>query len=292
MSDTVNLIQFYKKFSDEKACRDFLQQARWGNTKSCPKCGIVDGKIYKLKDTRLLKCASCRQPFSVRVGSVFEDSAIPLQSWFLAIYLSTSLKKGISSVQLAKYLGITQKSAWNMLHRIRHNETGAVGDPLSVIVEVDETYVGGKVKETHGRFSNKVAVIGAVEKKKDGRIKTTVTKTADATIAPPFIKASVKSKASIQTDESKIYHRVKWDYSHDFVTHKAEEYVRDGVSTNTIDGAWDHLKLGLKAIYMGVSPKHLGKYCDEFAYRYNTRGRGQEIRSFNLFSQTICVTYP
>jgi len=195
VNGATNLINFYKQFPDEQACRDFLQNARWGSVTMCPKCGVTDTKIYKLKDSRLLKCATCRQPFSVRVGTVFEDSAIPLQSWFLAIYLCTSLKKGISSVQLAKYLGITQKSAWHMLHRIRHNVTDNTLS-LEGVVEVDETYWGGRTTDKQGKFKNKVAVIGAVEKQKStGRIKTTVTKTADATVALPFMRSAIKKDA-------------------------------------------------------------------------------------------------
>lgn len=294
MHDGINLINFYKQFPDEQACRDFLQNARWGGTTTCPKCGVANTKIYKLKDNRLLKCATCRQPFSVRVGTVFEDSAIPLQSWFLAIYLCTSLKKGISSVQLAKYLGITQKSSWHMLHRIRHNVTNSIL-PLEGIVEVDETYYGGKTSEKRGRFSNKVAIIGAVEKQKNtGRIKTTVTKTADATVALPFMRATIKQGATVQTDESTIYHRVQREYEHQSVNHSEKEYAREAVSTNTIDGAWDHLKLGLRAIYMGrVTAKHLARYCDEFSFRYNFRdvSDGERFATWFKLAEGKRLTY-
>jgi len=284
VNGATNLINFYKQFPDEQACRDFLQNARWGSVTMCPKCGVSDTKIYKLKDSRLLKCATCRRPFSVRVGTVFEDSALPLQSWFLAIYLCTSLKKGISSVQLAKYLGITQKSAWHMLHRIRHNVTDNTLS-LEGVVEVDETYWGGRTTDKQGKFKNKVAVIGAVEKQKStGRIKTTVTKTADATVALPFMRSAIKKGSSVHTDESKIYHRVKREYDHQSVNHSEKEYVREAVSTNTIEGAWDHLKLGLRAIYMGrVTAKHLASYCDEFSFRYNFRDMSDGERFVTWF---------
>jgi transposase-like protein len=294
MYDGINLISFYKQFPDEQACRDFLQNARWGSTTTCPKCGAADTKIYKLKDSRLLKCAACRKPFSVRVGTVFEDSAIPLQSWFLAIYLCTSLKKGISSVQLAKYLGITQKSAWHMLHRIRHNVTDNTVS-LEGVVEVDETYWGGRTNEKNDRFNNKVAVIGAVEKQKHtGRIKTTVTKMADATVALPFMRSAIKHGSTVQTDESIIYYRVKREYKHEAVNHSEKEYVREAVSTNTIEGAWDHLKLGLRAIYMGrVTAKHLARYCDEFSFRYNFRdvSDGERFATWFKFSNGKRLTY-
>ncbi|HEU4966413.1 MAG TPA: IS1595 family transposase [Candidatus Saccharimonadales bacterium] len=293
MPDGFNLISFYRKFPDEQSCRDFIQNARWGSVTTCPKCGVADTKIYKLKDSRLLKCATCRSPFSVRVGAVFEDSAIPLQSWFLAIYLCTSLKKGISSVQLAKYLGITQKSAWHMLHRIRHNVTDNTLS-LEGVVEVDETYWGGKTGR-RDMFKNKVAVIGAVEKKKDtGRIKTTVTRTADATVALPFMRSAIKQGSTVQTDESKIYHRVKREYAHQSVNHSEKEYVREAVSTNTIEGAWDHLKLGLRAIYMGrVTAKHLASYCDEFSFRYNFRDMsdGERFATWFKFSNGKRLTW-
>jgi transposase-like protein len=290
----INLVTFYQQFPDEQACRDYLQRARWGSSTVCPKCGTTDAKIYRLNGGRLLKCATCRQPFSVRVGTIFEDSPIPLQSWFLAVYLCTSLKKGISSVQLAKYLGITQKSAWHMLHRIRHNITDNTPS-LEGVVEVDETYYGGKTTEQSGRFSNKVAIIGAVEKQKHtGRIKTTVTKTADATIALPFMRATIKQGATVQTDESGIYHRVKREYAHQSVNHSEKEYVREAVSTNTIEGAWDHLKLGLRAIYMGrVTAKHLASYCDEFSFRYNFRDMsdGERFAMWFKFSNGKRLTY-
>jgi transposase-like protein len=273
MTEGINLIDFYKKFPDEQACRDYLQNARWGDNATCPKCGVTGGKIYKLKDTRLLKCAVCRQPFSVRVGTVFEDSAIPLQSWFLAVYLATSFKKGISSIQLAKYLGITQKSAWHMLHRIRHSvNTSADDKPLDGIVEIDETYIGGKRPGVRGSKLDKAIVFGAVEH--GGRTKLAHVRTAGARVLLPEIDKSISPNATIYSDQLSAYRSLnKRGYVHDSVNHSTLEFARGTVHTNTIEGGiWDHLKLGLKAIYMGVSPKHLSKYCDEFVYKYNTRG--------------------
>ncbi|HUD06603.1 MAG TPA: IS1595 family transposase [Candidatus Saccharimonadales bacterium] len=272
MSDNISLIDFYKKFPNEQACRDFLQKARWNDNVTCPKCGVVGGKIYKLKDTRLLKCATCRLPFSVKVGTVFEDSAIPLQSWFLAVYLCTSLKKGISSVQLAKYLGVTQKSAWHMLHRIRHNVNSSVDSkPLDGIVEIDETYIGGKNPGVRGAKFDKAIVFGAVER--GGRAKLTHVPTAGVRVLLPAIAKSISPKATIYSDQLGAYRTLsRRGYTHESINHSELEFARGRVHTNTIEGGvWDHLKLGLKAIYMGVSPKHLGKYCDEFAYRYSTR---------------------
>jgi transposase-like protein len=293
MSNTINLIDFYKKFPNEQACRDYLQKARWGNSVTCPKCGVVDGKIYRLKDSRLLKCATCRQPFSVRVGTVFEDSAIPLQSWFLAIYLCTSLKKGISSVQLAKYLGITQKSAWHMLHRIRHNVTDYIKEPLSGIVEIDETYIGGKNPGKRGSKFDKSIIFGAVER--GGRAKLAHVKTAGARVLLPEVTKSVSSGTTIYSDQLSAYISLKnKGYTHESANHSDLEFARGTVHTNTIEGGvWDHLKLSLKAIYLGVSPKHLEKYCDEFAYRYSTRDLtdGQRFEQWFKYTNGKQLTY-
>jgi len=293
MSSNINLIDFYRKFPNEQACRNYLQQARWGNTKTCPKCGVIGGKIYKLKDSRLLKCAVCRQPFSVKVGTVFEDSAVPLQSWFLAVYLCTSLKKGISSVQLAKYLGITQKSGWHMLHRIRHNVNDSIDGQLDGTVEIDETYIGGVRRGVGSGFDDKAVVFGAVER--GGRAKLSHVPSAGSRVLIPEIDKSISPKATVYSDNLGAYRSLtKRGYAHESVNHSNLEYARGLVHTNTIEGGiWDHLKLSLAAIYMGVSPKHLGKYCDEFAFRYSTRGLtdGQRFDKWFEFSNGKQLTY-
>lgn len=280
----LNLINFHAEFPDEKACIDYLAKIRWGDEPICPHCGSIT--IYEIKTRNIFKCNDCKKQFTVRIGTIFEESRLPLQKWFYAIYLLTSQKKGISSVRIAEYLGITQKTAWFMLQRIRYALNYGLDAPLSGIVEVDETYIGGRTTEKK-KYQNKVAVIGAVEKKKDGRISLMVTKQADATVALPFIRQTIRNKetVSIQTDESRIYSRLKYEYKHEIVTHSLEEYVRAGISTNTIDGAWNHLKLGLRAIYLGVSFKHLPKYVDEFEYRYNTRNLKDSERFARFFKE-------
>lgn len=268
--EDLRLFNFFKQFPTEEACIAYLEKVRWPDQRYCPHCGST--KTYKFKSGKLFKCGDCRKQFTAKVGTIFTDSHIPLQKWFLAVYMLTSLKKGVSSIAIAKQLDVTQKSAWFMLQRIRYAMSyGTFDKPLEGTLEGDETYIGGK-SDLKGKFSNKVAVLGLVEKQKGtGKIVTMVTKHADATVALPFIRANAKKGSEIQTDESRIYHRLKREYTHQFVTHQNLEYVRDDVTTNTIEGAWDHLKLGLRAIYMGVSPKHLSMYCDEFGFRYNTR---------------------
>lgn len=221
----------------------------------------------------MFKCGDkdCRKQFTAKVGTIFTDTHIPLKTWFYAIYLLTSHKKGVSSVQMGKHLQITQKSAWFMLQRIRYAMNYGLDKPFEKVSEVDETYIGPRTTRDL-MFTKKSVVLGIVEKEKgSGHIVTRVTTQANATTAINFIRENVKPNSTIHTDESHIYNRLSREYNHDVVIHTKKEYVRDGVSTNTIDGAWNHLKLGLKAIYMGVSPKHLSRYCDEFGFRYNTR---------------------
>lgn len=205
---------------------------------------------------------------------MFSDSHIPLQKWFYAIYLNTSLKKGISSIQLAKYLDITQKTAWFMLQRIRYSvEKTGRSDLLGNIVEADETYVGGKKHDgMRGRgASGKTPVVGIAERK--GEIRLAVTPDTTARTLEKVITNNVMSGATVMTDEYRPYNHVtRLGYEHHRVNHSSKEFVVGQNHTNTIEGAWSHLKLSIRAIYIGVSPKHLQKYCAEYEYRYNTRG--------------------
>lgn len=244
MENTSNLIAFYKQFSDEQACIDYLARERWGEDAACPRCGVVSAKFYKLKSGKL-KCATCRLAFSVRVGTIFEDSKLPLQHWFLAIYLATSLKKGISSIQLSKYLDITQKSAWFMLQRIRHVFSSET-PPLEGIVEIDETYISGEHKIELGR-SKKEIVFGAIER--GGNAKLQHVKSSGArTLLPEVIKA-VEPSATIYSDQWGAYRTLnQHGYTHESVNHGAKEFARKEVHTNTIEGAWSHFKKSIDCI--------------------------------------------
>jgi transposase-like protein len=187
--ESLNLIQFYQTFGTEKQCQNFLFKQRWSDGVTCPKCGEIDIKIYKLASGRI-KCASCRNTFTVRTRSIFEDSPVPLQKWFLAIYLCASYKKGISSLQLSKYIAVTQKTAWFMLQRIRYVFENDSFELLSGDVEMDEAYIGGKDSNKHahkrlkalsgkgaqgfGSKNSKAPVVGMVER--GGRLHAIATK--------------------------------------------------------------------------------------------------------------------
>ncbi len=278
----MNLVEFQQKFSDEQACLDYLEKARWGDKAICPHCGSV--KTYKFTSGKLFKCGDCRKQFTAKVGTIFSDSKVPLFKWFLAIYLATSLKKGISSTQLSKYIGVTQKTAWFMLQRIRYAlEKSGNDSMLGGEVEIDETYVGGKainkMKKTGGE--EKAVVFGMVER--DGRARLKHVKSSGARVLLPEIQDSVEPGAQIYSDQWQAYTSLfRRGYNHLSVNH-SQTYVVGTTHTQTIEGVWSHLKRGIYGVYHHVSPKHLQKYCSEFEYRYNTRKQSDFERFVSWF---------
>lgn len=291
--EATNLIEFYNEFATEEKCQDFLAKQRWGDEIICPKCGTVGVKAYKLASGRL-KCAECRSPFTVRMGSVFEDSKLPLQKWFFAIYLCTSLKKGVSSIQLSKYLGVTQKTAWFMLQRIRYVFENGTFEKLKDAVEVDEAYIGGaeknkhaskKTKGTQGFGSKKVKtpVVGMVQR--GGKLHAVVTGDTGSATLMGLISKHVDLDATVYTDEHMPYRTLpKLGYKHESVNHGSKEFVNGMASTNTAESFWSHLKRGIDGIYHHVSAKHLQKYCDEYSYRWNTKDMTDGERFEDWFS--------
>src|SRR3989344_4582237 len=264
----MNLIEFQQKFGSEAVCLDYLEQARWPNERYCPHCNST--KTYKFSDGKLFKCGDCRKQFTAKVGTIFSDSKIPLYKWFLAIYLATSLKKGISSIQLSKYIGVTQKTAWFMLQRIRFAlEKSGNGFMLQNEVEVDETYIGGTRKLAQ-KYDNKSIVFGMVER--GGRAKMKHVKSSGARVLLPEIRSTVKPASTIYSDEWGAYKTLpKLGYPHGTVKHHQLEFKRGNAHTNTVEGLWSHFKRGIDGIYIHISSKHLQKYCSEYEYRYNTR---------------------
>lgn len=287
-----NLRELITSMPDEKACRDYLVQQRWNGKPICPFC-FCD-KVYVIENGKRFKCGNsdCYKKFSVTVGTIFEASNIPLTKWFTAIYLCTAHKKGISSYQLAKDIGIAQKNAWFMLHRIREMMRNKENKPLSNTVEVDEVYMGGKIanmskqKRTFLRENNlsqktKVTVMGLVERQGDLRL-VPVGKDANMNLLMPVVFNNVDKAANLITDSSGIYRGMdKVFASHEVVNHTEQEFVRAGVHTNTIEGAFSILKRSIYGIYHQVTPKHLSRYCDETMFRYNFR-KIKDHERFNL----------
>ncbi len=281
-----NLKEMMQNFSDDNKCRSLLENMRWNGKRVCPHCGVIDSS-YQLKDGKTYMCKEkgCRKKFTVTVGTVFENSKIPLSTWFAAIYLCTAHKKGISSLQLSRDLGVTQKTAWFMLHRIREMMMDKAPSKLGNIVQVDETYVGGKnknkhehkkVKESQGRsLKDKTPVLGISG---NGQVNVQVVPDTKAKTLKPIVEQMVKEGAITVTDEWHSYNALKENYNHIVVNHGQGEYVRGAFHTNTIEGFWSLLKRGIYGIYHQVSPKHLNRYCSEFAGRYNTREIGDGAR--------------
>ncbi len=260
----MDLIKFYQKFKDEQACRDFLAEQRWGGSEKavCPHCKYKD--TYKYEDGKLFKCAECKKQFTVRIGTIFEDSRIPLIKWFIAIYLFSSMKKGISSIQLGKYIEVTQKTAWFMLHRIREVMNSG-NSPFDGITEVDEAYFGGKEENKHtiNKFkSEKTAVIGLVNRDTK-QVKAVAIPNADKDNLLPKIGMNIKANSTIVTDTYHAYKNLKNNFKHLTIKHSANEYVRlDSrvafkIHTNTIEGFWGLVQRGVNGIYHWASKKYL-----------------------------------
>lgn len=291
-----SLISLTAYFRNEKVCRDYLIKQRWNGNIVCPYCGHAHCHIRK--DGRI-HCNGCNCDFSVKVGTIFENTKLPLLKWFVAMYLISSHKKGISSLQLARDIHVTQKTAWFMLQKIRtlysQDTTELFGD-----VECDETYIGGresnkheskKVEGTQGRSTKtKTGVFGMVERNTGEVVATKIADSKSKTLTG-IIGMYVKPGSRIYTDEYIGYRSLQdsENYNHFTVNHKLGQYVEGDNHTNTIEGFWGQLKRMIMGVYHFVSAKYLQRYVDEAVFRYNTCYSTEGERFGRMFGRSVGV---
>jgi len=292
----LNLVPLAQHFSDEDKAREFLEKLRWPDGPVCPKCGEVDN-AYRLepkpskKGTHVRKgvwkCGGCREQFTVTVGTIFEDSHIPLSKWLLAYHLLCASKKGMSAHQLHRMLKVTYRSAWFMAHRIRYTMSQEpLSSKLTGVIEIDETYVGGKLrtgplavkpgvrpKDRPRVVANKAAVVSVLQR--GGRVQSMHVQKVTAENLRPIVDQMVADDAHVMTDSANLLKGMLRPRKHDQVNHAVKEYVRyeNGVciTTNSIEGFFPILKRGINGVYHHVGKQHLHRYLSEFDFRYNSR---------------------
>jgi len=272
---TISTFELFKLFPDEETARLYLESRFWADGVKCPVCASGEDRITTRK-AGYYRCNECKEDFTVRTGTIFERSHIPLHKWIYAMYLLVTARKGISSLQLSKEIGITQKSAWFMLHRLREACGGKDLKKLRGIIEVDETYVGGKEGNKHehkklhmGRGAvGKAIVVGLRER--GGRVIAKHVPEANAENLHAAIFKNVEYGSTVHTDEAAAYADLgTLFFKHDSVNHSVGEFVRDKVTVNGIESVWAVLKRGIHGVYHQVSPKHLDRYVKEFTFRLN-----------------------
>jgi len=285
-----SLFDLMAAFPDEQSCVDHLRAIRWRDGEFCPHC--QGNRIYTFSDRKTFKCGDCRQRFSIKVGTIFEDTKLPLRKWFMAIWLITNHPKGIASTTLAKDLAVTQKTAWFVLHRLRHAaRTPSFNAPLKGTVEVDETYVGGKEKNKHEwqrtgdtkGGKGKEIMLGMVER--DGELRMVHVSDMKAKTVQAVICENVARGTNVMTDEHASFVGLGRDFHHHSVNHGAGEYVRHyTLHTNSIESVWALLKRQIVGIHHWVSPKHLNRYATEMSWRFNRRDLRVTDRMNDLFA--------
>ncbi|MDZ4687771.1 MAG: IS1595 family transposase [Planctomycetaceae bacterium] len=286
------LLEAITYFSHPDTCHEFMSHLRWPDgAVKCPRCQC--SKLGFVKTRRLWHCKGCQKQFSIKVGTIFEDSPLGLDKWLPAVWLIANCKNGISSHELARDLGVTQKSAWFMLHRIRLAMQSEGGGFMKNTVEADETFIGGKARNMHkGKrkvkgtgSTGKEIVMGLLERGEDGKTKSVRVKhipnTKRMTIHAE-VRANVYRGAELHTDSLASYTNLDPDYIHKFVDH-AVAYVNGKVTTNGLENFWSLLKRALKGTYISVEPFHLFRYLDEQAFRFNNR----TIKDFGRFAKVL-----
>jgi transposase-like protein len=293
--------------ADEKAAVEFMEKQRWGGHPGCPRCGDMD--VYQMKDSATgerqanyrWRCKGCKKQFTVRIGTVFEDSRIELRHWNYAFWRAATSKKGVAALELHRQTGLSYKSCLFMLNRIRFAMDGSMPGPMSGKIEADETYIGGKPREKirtkeqrESWFARKPAVMAILER--GGRVRTGIVADVTAKTLGDALRENVDpAKSTLYTDEFKSYRPVGKQFSggHFRTKHSAGEYARGDAHSNTVEGFFSIVKRGLNGIYHAVSKEHLHRYLCEFEFRYNHRyiDDGERINAAIQASEGKRLTY-
>jgi transposase-like protein len=270
------LIAAVRHFEDHKVCVEFVKRLHWPDGKvTCPRCKATH--VKELATRQIWKCYGCKKQFSVKVGTIFEDSALPLSKWLIAMWLIANAKNGISSCEIGRSIGVGQKTAWFVMHRIRAAMANGTFRKLRGEVEVDETYIGGleknrhasQVKRYHAGGSGKTIVFGAVER--GGHVTAKVVDSRSARSLQGSVLDTVEKGAKLYSDEATQYKALGKVYEHEFVNHSQGEYVKGNTHTNGIESFWALFKRGLKGTYIHVAPFHLDRYLSEQTFRFDLR---------------------
>lgn len=276
-----NLAEFMTFFNTEEVCRSYFEEVRFKGGDFCPHCKHT--KINRFSDGERYRCASCKQDFTIKTGTLFGESKLPLRKWFVAIYLLTTSKKGVSSIELAEQVGVSQKTAWFMDHRIRE-ALKQNGGKLFGTVEVDETYIGGKHLRKDG-FRKKAPIFGMTERK--GKTKAFSVPHRGTEVLLPLIRDNIDAKARIMSDEARVYQKLpRTGYQHGSVKHGKRHWAHGDVNTNSIESFWALFKRGHHGTYHTMSKKHLQRYIDEFVFRFNSRDVSMQER-FDLVTKLM-----
>lgn len=279
IADFKSISELLAYFTDEKKCLEYLVQSRWATGVKCTRC--QGERISHFSDGKRYKCLACQNHFTAKVGTIFQDSKLPLKEWFIAMYLIANNKKGMSSIQLAAQVGCSERTAWFLSHRIREGMNQYL-PIIQNVAEADETFVGGKNKNRHldkksaspyGRsFEDKTPMMGILDRD-ENTVRCVVVPDTKLVTLHPVLKANVKEGAILVSDEWKGYKGLTEYYHHEIVDHGSKQYLTDtGATTNGIENFWSHFKRGWGATYCGrITKKHLHRYAHEFTFRYNTR---------------------
>ena len=286
----MDLLTLFDRFHSEERCAEYLEGLRWPEGVRCPRCD--SDKISRILKRAQFDCDSCRYQFSVKAGTIFHDSHLPLRKWFAAVYLMCESRKGVSANQLKRTLKVAYKTAWYLCHRVRAALKDADTEPLEGTVEVDETFIGWKAKgKGRGYTGNKAMVLGAIER--GGGIRLTVEKRRDRKTLHEFIETHAPDAEKVYTDDFIAYKGIEdEDTAHESVNHSVGEYVRGDVHTNSVEGVFSLFKRSIVGAYHQVSVKHLPAYLDEFEFRFDNRNNPYLFRDTLLrLIASEAVTY-